>query len=103
LECCGSKPHSAAHSLPPGPALAHPLLYHFHPPSTPTPTPTPPFRLVCTATLLVERKFLHRGGRAGHIEDVVVDGACRGQSLGKRIIQHLLEVGRERGCYKVRG
>jgi len=39
---------------------------------------------VGTATLLVEKKIIRSCGRAGHIEDVVVDEACRGQRLGQR-------------------
>ena len=55
-------------------------------------------RVVATATLLVERKFVHEGGmvrelllwiradcvQVGHIEDVVVDKEMRGHDLGKK-------------------
>jgi len=58
-------------------------------------------RLIASATLLVERKFIHECGKVGHIEDVVVDSAYRGQNLGVLIIKELLHLGEESGCYKV--
>lgn len=39
-------------------------------------------KIVASATLLVEKKFLHSCGKCGHIEDVVVDAAYRGKKLG---------------------
>ncbi|KIZ04131.1 glucosamine-phosphateN-acetyltransferase [Monoraphidium neglectum] len=76
-------------------------------------------KLVGTAALIVERKFIHACGKAsgvaalrmrpaaaepmrvGHIEDVVVDQAARGQRLGQRLIEELVRVCKEKGCYKV--
>lgn len=58
-------------------------------------------KVVATATLLVERKFIHQAGFAGHIEDVVCDKDSRGKGLGRRIIQAAVELARCCGCYKV--
>lgn len=58
-------------------------------------------RVVGTATLLLERKFIHKGGMAGHIEDVAVHPTFQGQGIGKALIDHLVELARSRGCYKV--
>lgn len=58
-------------------------------------------KLVGTAALIVERKFIHACGKVGHIEDVVVDQAARGQRLGQRLIEELVSVCRAKGCYKV--
>ncbi|KAK9908342.1 hypothetical protein WJX75_006367 [Coccomyxa subellipsoidea] len=58
-------------------------------------------RIIATATLLIERKFIRGCGKAGHIEDVVVDQTYRGKCLGQRVIEALLEAAREAGCYKV--
>jgi glucosamine-phosphate N-acetyltransferase len=58
-------------------------------------------QVVCTATLLVERKFIHGCGSVGHVEDVVVDERLRGQRVGQRLVKVLSEAARLRGCYKV--
>ncbi|KAI8472929.1 MAG: N-acetyltransferase [Monoraphidium minutum] len=58
-------------------------------------------KLVGTAALIIERKFIHDCGKVGHIEDVVVDAAARGQRLGQRLIEELVSVCRTRGAYKV--
>ena len=39
-------------------------------------------RIVATATLFLEPKFIHNLGYVGHIEDVVVDSAYRGAIIG---------------------
>lgn len=57
--------------------------------------------LLGTASVLIERKALRGGGKVGHVEDVVVDAAARGASLGKALIERLAEICEERGCYKV--
>ncbi|MFQ5440067.1 MAG: GNAT family N-acetyltransferase [Nitrosopumilaceae archaeon] len=57
-------------------------------------------KVVGAATLLLERKFIHNGGTVGHIEDVVVDKNYQGRKIGEKIIQHLLDVAKTRGCYK---
>lgn len=59
-------------------------------------------RLVGTATLFVERKFIHSRGSLGHIEDVVVDEQRRGERIGKRLVRALIDMARTHfGCYKV--
>jgi GNAT superfamily N-acetyltransferase len=58
-------------------------------------------KILASASLMVELKFLRDAGKVGHIEDVVVDPECKGQSLGKIMIQGLSELGMQRGCYKV--
>jgi glucosamine-phosphate N-acetyltransferase len=58
-------------------------------------------KVVAAGTLLVEAKFVHEAGLAGHIEDVVVDASVRGKGLGKKIISKLVDVARAAGCYKV--
>jgi len=58
-------------------------------------------QIVATATLLVERKFIHEAGFAAHIEDVVSDESVRGKGLGKKIIEALILLAEQCGCYKV--
>ena len=58
-------------------------------------------RVVATATMLVEHKFIRNCATAGHIEDVVVDSDYRGFGLGRQVVEHLLQKGSDIGCYKV--
>ncbi|CAK9198463.1 unnamed protein product [Sphagnum troendelagicum] len=58
-------------------------------------------KIVATGSILVEYKFVHNCGKAGHIEDVVVDNSVRGQHLGLRIVEFLTTFAEEAGCYKV--
>ena len=57
-------------------------------------------KIVGSTTLLIEPKFIHKGGLVGHIEDVVVDKNFQGQRIGEKIIKYLLEFAKNRGCYK---
>ena len=57
-------------------------------------------KIVGATTILIEPKFIHRGGLVGHIEDVVVDKNFQGQRIGEKIIKYLLEFAKNRGCYK---
>ncbi len=50
----------------------------------PPPPDTEKQKIVATATLLVELKYIRECGKAGHIEDVVVDSSYRGMRLGQR-------------------
>ncbi|KAL0211912.1 hypothetical protein RCL1_005538 [Eukaryota sp. TZLM3-RCL] len=57
-------------------------------------------KVVATATLLVEQKFIHSCGSVGHIEDVVVASEYRGRNLGRILVQHLSHLAESLGCYK---
>ena len=57
-------------------------------------------KIVGATTLLIEQKFIHQGGLVGHIEDVVVDKNFQGQKIGEKIMNYLLEIAKNRGCYK---
>lgn len=58
-------------------------------------------KIACTASLIIEEKFTHNLSRVGHIEDVVVDADKRGDGYGKQIINKLIDIAREKNCYKV--
>jgi glucosamine-phosphate N-acetyltransferase len=58
-------------------------------------------RVVGTATLLVERKFIHHGGLVGHIEDVAVHKDYQRKGIGTSLVKHITEEARKLGCYKV--
>ena len=58
-------------------------------------------KIIATATLFVEKKFIRGCASCGHIEDVVVDDGYRGKQLGKRVIEQCMKEAKDRGCYKV--
>ncbi len=57
--------------------------------------------IIGSATLLIEQKFIHNGGKAGHIEDVVTRKGYEGKGIGKGIIQSLIDTAKKNGCYKI--
>ena len=57
-------------------------------------------QLVACGTLVVEHKFIHSNGAVGHVEDVVVDSACRGLGVGRELILALKQMAKRAGCYK---
>jgi glucosamine-phosphate N-acetyltransferase len=57
-------------------------------------------KIIATGTLLKEQKIIHNGGKVGHIEDIVVDNEYRGKGLGKKLLQHIINIA-EKDCYKV--
>ncbi len=57
-------------------------------------------KIVASTTLMIEQKFIHEGGLVGHIEDVVVNKEFEGQGIGMKLVLSLLDVAKERKCYK---
>lgn len=58
-------------------------------------------KVIATGSIFIEQKFIRSGAPCGHIEDIVVDGSCRGLHLGRDIIHHLVVFAKGKGCYKV--
>jgi len=58
-------------------------------------------RIVGTITLLVEKKIIHRGGKAGHIEDVAVHPDFQRKGIGEKIMNYAEEQAIEANCYKI--
>ena len=56
--------------------------------------------IIGSTTLLIEQKFIHDGGKVGHIEDVVVRKEYQGKGVGKKIVNALLKYAEKKGCYK---
>lgn len=56
--------------------------------------------IVGSTTLLIEPKFIHKGGLVGHIEDVVVTKSFQGKGVGEKLIQASLDYAKKHGCYK---
>ena len=57
--------------------------------------------VVGTVSLVVEQKFIHKGGKVGHIEDVAVHPDCRHLRVGSALVRHATQQARKLGCYKV--
>lgn len=57
--------------------------------------------VVGTTTLLVEPKFIFKGGRVGHIEDVSIRRGYENVGLGRRLVSHVTQVAKEMGCVKI--
>jgi glucosamine-phosphate N-acetyltransferase len=58
-------------------------------------------RIVGTASLLMELKFIHGGGVVGHVEDVAVHRDFQKRGIGKALVEQLTDVAKEAGCYKI--
>ncbi|KAL0240826.1 hypothetical protein GEMRC1_006062 [Eukaryota sp. GEM-RC1] len=58
-------------------------------------------KVIATAALLVEKKFIHQCQNVGHIEDVVVHSLYRRQNLGRTLVRHLSSIAKTANCYKV--
>lgn len=57
--------------------------------------------VVGTATIFIEQKYIHKGGKVGHIEDVAVRPDKQGKGIGQRLVEHLIAFARKENCYKV--
>ena len=57
-------------------------------------------QLVGTFALLVMDNLGHLGAPSAIIEDVAVDPRWQGHGIGKKMMEHALELCRAKGCYK---
>lgn len=57
-------------------------------------------QVVGSATIFIEQKFIHGGGKVGHIEDVVVRKEHQKKGIGEKLIEALLDYANKKGCYK---
>jgi len=58
-------------------------------------------KIVASASIFLEQKFIHNGGIVAHLEDVVVDQYYRGAQLGKKLIDNVVEIAKNSGAYKI--
>ncbi len=58
-------------------------------------------KLVATATIQYESKFIYNLAVLAHVEDVCVLSKYRKQGFGKLIVQHCVQDARQRGAYKI--
>jgi glucosamine-phosphate N-acetyltransferase len=57
-------------------------------------------KVIGSASIIIEQKFIHDGGKIGHIEDVAVAEEFQGKGIGQKIVESLLEYAQKQGCYK---
>jgi glucosamine-phosphate N-acetyltransferase len=57
-------------------------------------------KIIGAATIFVEPKFIHSGGKVGHIEDVVVSKEHQGEGIGIKLVKALIQYAEKKGCYK---
>ncbi|MBI1828120.1 MAG: GNAT family N-acetyltransferase [Thaumarchaeota archaeon] len=57
-------------------------------------------KIIGAATIFIEPKFIHDGGKVGHIEDVVVSKKHQGEGTGQKLIKALISYAEKKGCYK---
>ena len=55
-------------------------------------------KIIAYGSIVIENKI--RGEKAGHIEDIVVDISVRGNNIAIKLIEKLIEIGREKNCYR---
>jgi glucosamine-phosphate N-acetyltransferase len=58
-------------------------------------------KIVGCGTILIEPKFIHKCGSVAHIEDICILPEYRSKGYGKMIIQLLINISKENGCYKL--
>ncbi len=56
-------------------------------------------KIIAYGGLVVENKI--RGGISGQIEDIVVSNKVRNKNIGTKLIKHLVEIGKKKGCYRI--
>ena len=57
--------------------------------------------IIGTATILIKNKFIHRGSKAAHIEDVVTKKEYEGKGIGNELVKRCIELAKEKRCYKL--
>lgn len=57
-------------------------------------------KIIGSGTILIEEKLIRSYGRVSHIEDIVIDNEFRNYGLGKELLNTLIEMSKNKGCYK---
>ena len=57
--------------------------------------------IVGAITLLIEQKFIHQGGKVGHIEDVAVKKGFERRGIGSSLVKRAVAEAENQNCYKI--
>lgn len=57
--------------------------------------------IVGHASLMIEQKFIRSGALAAHVEDVVTREGYQWQGIASALMQHLVQIAKEKKCYKI--
>ncbi len=58
-------------------------------------------KIIGSITLIIEKKFIHNGGKVGHIEDVVTRKDYEGIGIGKSLVKECIDLCKKKDCYKI--
>jgi glucosamine-phosphate N-acetyltransferase len=58
-------------------------------------------KVIGSITLLLEQKYIHDGGKVGHIEDVVTRKGYAGKGIGSALVNKCINLAKEEKCYKM--
>ena len=58
-------------------------------------------KVIATITLVYEQKFIRSTSSRGRVEDLVVDAEYRGKKLSKLLLDVVVELSKQLGCYKI--
>lgn len=56
-------------------------------------------KIIAYGSIIIENKI--RGEVAGHIEDIVVNREVRGNMIGVKLINELIDIGKKNNCYRI--
>lgn len=60
-------------------------------------------KIVASGKLLIEQKLIRGGSKVGHLEDIIVHSEYRKYGLGKIIVNFIVNLAKNEGCYKIIG
>jgi glucosamine-phosphate N-acetyltransferase len=58
-------------------------------------------RIIGSAKLIIEQKFIHKLSKYGHIEDVIVNKKHQRKGIGQKLIKHIVDYCKENNLYKI--
>jgi len=58
-------------------------------------------KIIGSATLIIEQKFIHKLAKYGHIEDVIIADEYRRKGYGTIIINHIVNICKSEEFYKI--